>query len=413
MSEFIHLSSIANIIMGQSPDSNFCNENGSGLPFLQGCAEFGDKYPNPKVCCTAPKKISPKGSILISVRAPVGDLNIANRDYIIGRGLAGITPIKANRDFLYYSIQQFCRQLIRVSQGSTFEAINSEDLRNFQIRNFKLPHQRKIARILTKIDNIIEKTESALKKYKAIKQGMMHDLFTRGIDVKTGKLRPSYEDAPELYKETELGMIPEEWDIESLENITDKIGDGIHTTPKYINKSDYFFINGNNLDDGKIVVDEKTSCVNESEFKKYYIALGKHTILISINGTIGNIAYYKGEKVILGKSAAYVNCGKKLLKDYLYQLLQSHTIKKYFDTELTGSTIKNLSLNSIRNTPTLFPTYPEQVEIAKKICSLDLKAEIEQNFLSKTKLVKQALMQDLLTGKKEVTPDPEDCDGEP
>ncbi len=74
--------------------------------------------------------------------------------------------------------------------------------------------------------------------------------------------------------------------------------------------------------------------------------------------------------------------------------------------------IKNLSLNAIRNTPTLLPTYTEQVEIAKKVSSLDLKLEIEQNFLSKTKLAKQALMQDLLTGKKEVTPDPEDFERE-
>ena len=240
----------------------------------------------------------------------------------------------------------------------------------------------------------------------------MHDLFTHGIDVKTNKLRPPYEAAPKLYKETELGMIPKEWDVERLENITEQIGDGIHATPKYINKSEYFFINGNNLENGKIVVDEKTNCVNESEFKKHYIDLGEHTILISINGTIGNIACYKGEKVILGKSAAYINCGKKLFKDFFYQLLQCYDIKKYFDNELTGSTIKNLSLNAIRNTPTLLPTYTEQVEIAKKVSSLDLKLEIEQNFISKSKLAKQALMQDLLTGKKEVTPDPEDFNRE-
>lgn len=323
---------------------------------------------------------------------------------------------KYSNDYIYHYLYSdyITKQINTFVVGSNYPAISSNDIKKLKIfipRN--LPHQRKIARILTTVDNIIEKTENSIEKYKAIKQGMMHDLSTRGIDVKTGKLRPSYEDAPELYKETELGMIPKEWDVERLENITDQIGDGIHTTPKYVNNSEYFFINGNNLEDGKIVVDEKTNCVNKSEFKKHYIALGEHTILISINGTIGNIARYRGEKVILGKSAAYINCGKKVLWDYIYQFLQSYTIKKYFNNELTGSTIKNLSLNSIRNTPTFLPPYMEQVEIAQKISSLDLKVEIEQNFLSKTKLFKQALMQDLLTGKKEVTPDPEDFDDEP
>ncbi|MEA3436724.1 MAG: restriction endonuclease subunit S, partial [Thermodesulfobacteriota bacterium] len=358
------------------------------------------------------------GDILLTVVGTIGRVAIISdisnkitfqRSVAIIRFDSKIFPM-----FGYYQISsdRFASLLERSMNASAQGGVYLGELAKINIQYPHPPHQRKIARILTTIDNTIEKNESAIEKYKAIKQGMMHDLFTRGVDVKTGKLRPSYEDAPELYKETELGMIPKEWDVERLENITEQIGDGIHATPKYINKSEYFFINGNNLENGKIVVDEKTNCVNESEFKKHYIDLGEHTILISINGTIGNIACYKGEKVILGKSAAYINCGKKLFKDFFYQLLQSYDIKKYFDNELTGSTIKNLSLNAIRNTPTLLPTYTEQVEIAKKVSSLDLKLEIEQNFISKSKLAKQALMQDLLTGKKEVTPDPEDFDRE-
>ena len=70
---------------------------------------------------------------------------------------------------------------------------------------------------------MIEKTEAAIAKYQALKQGMMHDLFTRGIDVKTGKLRPSYQDAPELYQESDLGMIPKDWEVNELGNLTNKI----------------------------------------------------------------------------------------------------------------------------------------------------------------------------------------------
>ena len=96
-----------------------------------------------------------------------------------------------------------------------------------------------------------------------------------------------------------------EWKKLSLIEISKKIGDGMHATPKYVEGSNYYFINGNNLDNKNIVINQKTKCVPLEEYEKHKINL-KNTILISINGTIGNLAYYNGENVILGKSAAYI-----------------------------------------------------------------------------------------------------------
>ncbi len=136
---------------------------------------------------------------------------------VCGYHLAILRPRK-NRihgPFLMHKLKlpQVKKYFFRMASGSTRYGLTIGGIENTELSHPPLPHQRKIARILTTVDNIIEKTESAIEKYNAIKQGMMHDLFTRGIDIKTGKLRSSYEDAPELYKETELGMIPKEWDI--------------------------------------------------------------------------------------------------------------------------------------------------------------------------------------------------------
>ncbi len=408
MKDKFFLSDVANFIMGQSPDSTSCNQQEDGLPFLQGCGEFGDKTPIVKNYCKSPKKISPKDSILISVRAPVGDINLADQDYVIGRGLAGIVAKNTNRDFLYYSILQFKNQLRRVSQGSTFEAINSKDLHNFTINKFSPNEEIMIAKILSTCDSVIEQTESAIAKYQAIKQGMMHDLFTRGIDITTGKLRPKQEDAPELYKQSELGWIPKDWEVCSLESLTIKIGDGLHGTPKYVDNSMFHFINGNNLKDGQICITQNTNCVSEDEYKLHGKDLAINTILFSINGTIGNIAFYQGETVVLGKSAAYISFVNKDLMEFVYHTLQTDLVYNFYELALTGSTIKNLSLTSIRNTPILLPNNDgEYKSITNKLNTIVAKITSEQSTLSKYQKLKQGLMQDLLTGKVEVLVDEE------
>lgn len=163
-----------------------------------------------------------------------------------------------------------------------------------------------------------------------------------------------------------------EWDSERLENLTVSIGDGLHSTPVYCEQGDYCFINGNNIIDGKVSINEKTLRVTKEEAYKYNAALLKvDTILMSINGTIGNVALYNGENIMLGKSACYINPSSRIVREYLFHILSSPRIQAYFQGEVTGTTIKNLSLRTIRGSKILLPSNEEQKKIARLFSLVD------------------------------------------
>jgi type I restriction enzyme S subunit len=209
------------------------------------------------------------------------------------------------------------------------------------------------------------------------------------------------------YKQTEVGVMPEDWKIEIIDNFTTRIGDGIHSTPIYNETGEYSFINGNNLKNGKIIIDEKTKSVDSIEFRKHKRELNDNTILLSINGTIGNVAFYCKEDIVLGKSAAYINLNNKVSKEYLYFKLQSPEIQLFFYDNLTGSTIKNLGLNTIRNTPvSLPPTLEEQKAIATALSDVDHLITNLDDLIAKKKAIKQGAMQQLLTPPSKACAEP-------
>lgn len=168
---------VSKIIMGQSPSSSAYNEEGIGLPFLQGCAEFGDVFPNTSVFCDDLLKIAPENSILMSVRAPVGAINKADQKYVIGRGLCSIVPLIYG-EYLYYYLLQNTHKLELKAQGSTFLAINSTELNDMPVcYPESLAAQRRIAAILSSADKVIDSTQRLIEKYKKMKQGMMEELL--------------------------------------------------------------------------------------------------------------------------------------------------------------------------------------------------------------------------------------------
>jgi type I restriction enzyme S subunit len=166
--------------------------------------------------------------------------------------------------------------------------------------------------------------------------------------------------------------IPEGWEVGCLIDLCDKIGDGIHGTPNYVEDSEYSFINGNNLKNGFIEIESETKKVSNEEYKKYFIALNGESILMGINGTLGNLAVYSGEKVMLGKSSAYINCKEKN-RAYCYQYLKQDHMKNLFWNIATGSTIKNLSLDSIKKLQILVPNNDLIEQFHFKIRPLDEK----------------------------------------
>jgi type I restriction enzyme S subunit len=130
------LGRVAELTMGQSPDSKYYSaDDKAGMPFLQGCAEFQSRYPIPALFCTQAKKVAKLGSILFSVRAPVGKINAADRDYIIGRGLAAIAGTYVDQGYLEHYLTYVEPKFRNASQGSTFEAINSSELKGWPIEH--------------------------------------------------------------------------------------------------------------------------------------------------------------------------------------------------------------------------------------------------------------------------------------
>ena len=221
------LGEASDIVMGQSPDSSLYSEEEIGLPFLQGCAEFGSKFPRHKLFCSQSRKLARAGSILFSVRAPVGKLNIADRDYVIGRGLASISEKIIAVEYLEHFLRSEEDRFRVASQGSTFEAINSNELMQWPVFHPTCRReQKKVAEILSTVDQATEQTAALIAKQQRIKAGLMQDLLTRGID-EHGNLRTEHT---HKFKDSSLGRIPEEWTLVKVDDIAEYVGSGI--TPR-------------------------------------------------------------------------------------------------------------------------------------------------------------------------------------
>ena len=187
-----------------------------------------------------------------------------------------------------------------------------------------------------------------------------------------------------------------EWCINTLGNLTDGIGDGIHATPIYDDNGSYYFINGNNLSESGINISAVTKRVSKEEaYKNNAAILNNRTILLSINGTIGNIALYNNEPIMLGKSACYINVFPHINKHYVYHYLQTNKCQTYFVSELTGTTIKNLSLQSVRNTRIGLPLIKEQNRIAKLFDDIDERIATQSKLIEDLKKLKSAISESL------------------
>ena len=200
----VELKSIANVIMGQSPKSEFYNDNFEGMPFLQGNKTFGDKYPSFELYTTSIKKVAEKNSVLMSVRAPVGDLNIAQEDICIGRGVCGLQMKKGDNEFLYYLLKANISHLINKESGTVFGSINKNDIETFEIT---LPesheNQMKILSILKNIDKKIEVCKNLNKN--------LEEQLLRIFDSWFLKFELSNE-----FSDSKLGLIPKGWKIDYL-----------------------------------------------------------------------------------------------------------------------------------------------------------------------------------------------------
>ena len=178
------LGEVCDINMGQSPTSSTYNNIQDGLPFYQGKKDYGEKFPTPRVWCSEPIKIVEAGDILISVRAPVGALNMAQEKSCIGRGLAGLRAKKElDQNYLLYYLRLREQDIANLGTGSTFTAISKKHLENLEIPLPPLPEQKKI---VARLDALAEKVRR-LKEYQkstrddlaALEKSILHKAFTR------------------------------------------------------------------------------------------------------------------------------------------------------------------------------------------------------------------------------------------
>ena len=374
--EIKSFSTLAEIKMGQSPDSELINENQRGMAFLQGNADFGDINPAECYWVSEPKKVAKKGDILISVRAPVGDINIANKEYCIGRGLGALTITKIDATYGFYALLEEKHQLDRLSQGSTFLAIGKGDFDTLKIKYpIAKKEQEQIAKILSTLDQAIEASQKLIEKEKNIKKGLMHDLLTNGID-KNGKIRN-----PETheYEESELGLIPVEWEVDSIQNIL--------TIQYGKDQKEVEVINGKYpiLGTGGLM-----------GFTNHFL-YDKPSVLIGRKGTI-NKPQYMETPFWTVDTLFYSHIKAKHDPKWVFYIFELINWNKY--NEASG--VPSLSTANINRIKIKKPSLVEQKEIANIITIQDKRIEKEVSNVEKLKKLKKGLMNDLLSGKVRV-----------
>lgn len=189
-----------------------------------------------------------------------------------------------------------------------------------------------------------------------------------------------------------MGGVSMEWKEVRLGDVCSELSDGLHKAPKFIVNGEYIFVNAKNLYNGYILDNDPTKKTSHEEYLKYKKPLGKHSILYSIDGTIGNIAKYRGEKCVLGKGACYINCNPEIVESsYLYYQLQSPHFKSYIHLMSTGSTIKHISLKTMRDYFFELPSLDDQRRIASILSSLDRKIELNNKINADLEEMAQAI----------------------
>lgn len=385
------LDEVASVTMGQSPPSSSYNDAGLGVPFFQGKPSNIDNFgvANPYQYTTEPTKVVTAGTALMTVRAPVGDIFTSPTDVCIGRGLSGIKAnIDVSQKYLNYQLQFASQQFHTLSQGSTFTAINSSDLKGIQIGLPPLKVQQKIGDILTSIDEAIQKTDKIIQKSEELKNGLMNQLLTKGIGHKK-------------FKKTKLDEIPEEWEIVELSTVAlverGKFSHRPRNDPKFYGGSIPFIQTGDVVNSkGRIKTYSQT--LNEQGLSVSKI-FPKGTIVLTIAANIGDTGILEFD-ACFPDSLVGIRPHSNVDSIFLEYFLKSR--KPYLNSIATQSAQKNINLAKLNPMLVLLPPLNEQKKIAEILSSVD--EEIIKNTFEKERLkaLKGGLMQDIFSQKIQI-----------
>jgi len=305
--------------------------------------------------------------------------------------------------FLKYFINnsvEVKKQIYKYVEGTTRTALRFNQLKNFIVPLPPLPEQRKIAQILETVDNAIEKAEKIIEKYKRIKQGLMQDLLTKGIDEK-GNIR---SEKTHKFKDSPLGRIPEEWEVVRLEEISNKIIDGTHYTPQYTDDGIPFLrivdlqSQSINLDSVIRISQQEHKILSKRCLPEY------GDILLSKNGTVGisKVVNWTWEFSIFVSICLIKPKHERVVNIFLKYFLDSEWIKKQILKRTKQLSVINLHLEEIRDFLIFLPPLSEQKRIAEIFTQIDQAIEKEEKYKQKLERLKKGLMEDLLTGKVRV-----------
>lgn len=347
---YVMLKEICSINMGQSPNSESYNENGEGVPFFQGNADFGERYPMTRKWCTAPTKIANAEDILISVRAPIGAMNYAREECCIGRGLAALTPdkTKVSSEFIFWLLKGKNDELNCKGTGSTFKAIGRKVLEEILVPDIELKKQIEYSEIIEKVYAIIQIRKQEILKLDELIKARFVELFG------------------------DMFLNPNGWEKALLGEACD-VRDGTHDSPKYFTEG-YPLVTSKNVTGGKI---DFTDCslISEEDYNKINqrskVDMGD--ILMPMIGTVGNPVIVDVEAEFAIKNVALIKFRENsiVINSFVKALLESDYFDRAVISNVRGGTQKFISLGDIRKLEISLPPIDVQEQFDDFVKQVD------------------------------------------
>lgn len=373
--EMVKLGDVCEINMGQSPTSDTYNEKKDGIPFYQGNADFGQIHPVTIHYCNKPTKVANKFDVLLSVRAPIGAINIATERCCIGRGLCAITQNESISyyKYIYYVLKKKNSELKAKGTGSTFKAINKASLINLKIPLPPLNIQKQIADTLDKAQEIIDEHKKQLEELENLIKAIFYDMFGDPVTNERG------------------------WKIQKLDSLCTKITDGKHGDCENDENSGYYFVSAKDIVDGEIKYDNSRQ-ITVDDFletnKRTQLMVGDIAV-VNTGATIGKTALVKmNEKVnftTFQKSVAIIQVDKSILNNvYLQQYIIIDRENIY--RSASGSAQKNWLLSQMRNYKIIVPSIDLQNKFATIVANIEEQKAIVRKSIEESQNLFNSLM---------------------
>lgn len=393
----VKLGDIAEITMGQSPESKYYNKTGEGLPFFQGVTDFGEKYPIETTWTTYSNKIANVKDILFSVRAPVGEINIAKKKSALGRGVCAIKSINNQGEFLYFLLRANIKKIVNIANGAIYDSINKPMLEKFEFNVPNLLIQTRIGSILFTYDDLIENNEKRIKALEEMAQLLYTEWFVKFKF-------PGHEKVKMVDSGKKYGMIPEKWEIKKLRDICTRIqagGTPLRSNSIYWHNGTINWYTTGELQDSFLFNSEEQ--ITETAILKTSAKLfDKGTILMAIYGspTVGRLGRATDRCSCNQAAIGIIQDNHKVGENYVWYALKK--LRIFFNAIASGVAQLNISKEIVADADILIaPKYLiDNFEFKTK--NIWSKIEIlsrKNNNLSQTR---DLLIPQLVTGKREL-----------